>query len=179
MSKHKGENIREVWEYRLSTATPRIMRGLKTWIVEIWSQTLPDHIPAHTAHDWKDGEVVPGTARQVSATELPEPLAVFDTGIETGDDVMPSRETVAICYDWLRSVRDDYSRPDIEKLKPRVAAINKVQAEMAETQANLSHSEAVDAWLFIAEVKRIADGRGVSINEAFQLMVSATTGGAE
>lgn len=112
----KCENIREVWDYRLSTATPVMDRSGGTWKVKIYSKVNPDYVP---------GE--PETEAQ--------PLEVFDTEIphETGDEYDVSKLTV--CYEWLLTVRDKYALDNIEELKPLVKAINEANAKLAELGA--------------------------------------------
>ena len=102
--------IEDVWDYRLSTAAPLIDRRSGTWVVQIWSKNNPDYDPAA------------GPAR---------PLEEYDTGIPFVPGDEHDEEKISICYDWLLSVRDKYSRPDIEELKPVVARIRKAQAELA------------------------------------------------
>ena len=109
----KCENIREVWDYRLSTACPTIDRSSGYWVVKIYSKTNPDYDPEN-----------PST--------LALPLEEFDTGIEyeLGDEY--DVEKLTVCYEWLLSVRDNYAYDDIEKMKPIVAKINEENAKLAE-----------------------------------------------
>ena len=108
--------IRDVWDYRLSTASVMIDRISGTWVVKIISKNNPDYDPAK-----------PET--------LAKPLEVYDTGLpwEEGDEYDESKLTV--CYDWLRTVRDKYALPNIEQLKPRVKAINEKNARQAAERA--------------------------------------------
>ncbi|MCH9836292.1 hypothetical protein K0U83_11555 [bacterium] len=112
MPEISGENIREVWDYRLSNATPLIDRRGGTWVAQVWAKANPDYDPAD-----------PST--------LAAPLEVYDTGIPAtpGDEHDP--EKVLACYVWFLAVRDEYARADIEELKPFVATINQATAELA------------------------------------------------
>ena len=92
----------KVWDFRLSTAAPQIMRR-DTWVVELWP---------------------------VSGGGI-APLESFDTGIGTEPGDAYDSFKLSVCYNWLRGVRDKYSRPDIEALRPRVAEINKANAALA------------------------------------------------
>jgi len=180
VSKIIGVNTREVWDFRLSTATVRIMRQ-KTWIVEIWSKTLPDYHPERVVSDCdgETGEPIPGTERKVPETPPAEPLQVHDTKIpvEKGDD--HDRKKISVCFEWLKSVRDDYALPNIEELKPVVAEINRINAELAEVQAGLTPVEAIQVWNFIKEVKLIAEKSGLTTDEVLQKMVNGMTGEAQ
>ena len=121
MSKFAGVNIREVWDFRLSTAVPHIDTRGGTWVVNICSRNNPDSV---------DGKAVQA------------PLESFDTGIasEKGDSYDPAK--VAACYDWLLSVRDKYSLDNIEELKPIVAKINAANARQVELAAALTAASA-------------------------------------
>ncbi len=105
----KQRHITEVWDYRLSTAQPINYRGglpgvddkgepfefTGTWWACVYSQG--------------DGNAM---------------LECHDTGVDVkpgGDDKNP--EGLDACYDFYRSVRDKYSRDDIEELKEKVADI--------------------------------------------------------
>ena len=102
-------NIREVWDFRLSTATPLIDRTSGKWVVKIFAKVNPD-----------------GTG---------EPLEEYDTGIDHVVGDAHDGEKLDVCYEWLRSVRDDYAHPDIDKLKPVVVKINAANAELAKLRA--------------------------------------------
>ena len=110
------ENIREVWDYRLSTAVPTIYRDSGTWVVKIYAKENPDYDPA-------------------KPEALAQPLAEHDTGIEAveGDEYDPDK--LRPCFEWLLSVRDEYALDDIEELKPIVKKINEANAKMAELGA--------------------------------------------
>ena len=99
----EGVDIKEVWNYRLSSAVPHIETGSGTWIVCIHA---------------KDGG---------------ELLASHDTGIKTevGDERDTAK--VKECYVWLYSVRDEYALDGIEAMKAQVAKIeeaNKILSEL-------------------------------------------------
>ncbi len=78
----KGIDIKEVWDYRLSSATPLIYNTGKTWLVAIYSKG-----------------------------EENEPLETHDTGIpcEKGDTY--DKRKIIECFKWLYSVRDKYTLP--------------------------------------------------------------------
>lgn len=111
MKEFQGVDIKEVWDYRLSNAVPQIVRK-ETWIVEVWNK---ENTPCNPED--------PST--------FAKPLETYDTGImvEAGDEHDTSK--IKMCYTWLMSVRDKYSRPDIEELKPIVKKINDANAELA------------------------------------------------
>lgn len=111
--KLQGVNIREVWDFRLSTAVPQIDRSTGTWVVNIYSKTNPDYDPSK-----------PET--------LAKPLESHDTGIKfvTGDEY--DSKKVISCFEWLLKVRDKYSLDDIDERKPLVAKINAANAALAE-----------------------------------------------
>ena len=109
----QGIDIKEVWDYRLSSATPMIDRRGGTWVVHIYAKANADYDPANPE-------------------SIAQPLESFDTEIpaEKGDtwDV----EKVKVCYEWLYSVRDKYSLPNIEQMKPHVAKINAANKALAD-----------------------------------------------
>ena len=111
-----GLNIREVWNFRLSTAAPVIDRRSGTWVVHIYAKNNPDYDPAD-----------PSTVAQ--------PLESYDTGIPATPGDGYDAAKVAACYEWLYGVRDKYARPDIEELKPAVAKVEAANAALAEAQA--------------------------------------------
>lgn len=107
-----GKNITEVWDYRLSNAVPIIDRSSGTWVVQIFSKTNPDYDP-------DDPETIA------------KPLQIHDTGIPaTVNDEYDVKKLIP-CYNWLKSVRDDYSLDDIEERKPFVKKINEANAALA------------------------------------------------
>ena len=110
--KIQGKDIREVWDFRLSSAVPQIDRRSGAWVVNIYSKTNPDYDPE-------------------DPTTLAAPLESHDTGIafEEGDERDESK--VIVCYEWLLTIRDKYTLPDIEERKPLVALINKANAALA------------------------------------------------
>lgn len=118
----RGVDIKEVWNFRLSTAVPQIMRVPGgNWICQIWAKDNPDYDPEK-----------PET--------LAKPLEEYDTGIpfEPGDAYDAAK--VAKCHEWFYSRRDDYSLDNLELRKPVVAII-----EDANKIANDINSEAVAA----------------------------------
>ena len=117
MKQFKGKNILEVWDYRLSSAVPILKNTGETWIVEIWSKKNPDYVEGKT---------------------VSKPLATFDTEIRCQEGDAYDAKKISACYNWLSTVRDKYSLPNIEKLKPIVAKINAARDELA---AELSTGE--------------------------------------
>jgi len=134
VSEFEGVNIREVWDYRLSTAVPQIDRRAGTWVVKIFAKSNPDYDPSK-----------PET--------MAKPLEVHDTGIEYVDGDEYDCEKLKICYEWLLSVRDKYALPNIEELKPAAAAANKANVELSEMCKGLSPGHAklkmaeLEIWL--------------------------------
>lgn len=99
----KGQRfITEVWDYRLSTAHPINYKG-----------GLPGGEDTGTWH-----------ACVYSQGDGHELLEHHDTGVpvERGGDA-DNEPGINACYEFYRSVRDKYSRDDIEELKPKVAQI--------------------------------------------------------
>lgn len=105
MPELKGVNIKEVWDYRLSTAVPTIYNSGKTWSV------------------------------MINAKDNGDLLAVYDTKIPCEHGDAYDHKKVKGCYEWLLTVHDMYSRDNIEELKPIVAKINALNAELAATAA--------------------------------------------
>ena len=112
MPKNVGQNIREVWDYRLSHATPLIDRSSGTWVAQVWAKNNPDFDPAN-----------PET--------FSKPLAEFDTGIPAEKGDAHDARKIAKCYEWFKSVRDEFARDDIEEIKPIVRDINEATAKLA------------------------------------------------
>lgn len=113
MSEIQGLDIKEVWDYRLSTAVPTIYNQGKTWVVAIHSKG-----------------------------ESNDPLETHDTGVSTEKGDTYDTDKVKVCFEWLKSVRDKYSLPDIEERKPLVAKINRLHAEANKMERGLTASEA-------------------------------------
>lgn len=118
----EGKNTREVWDYRLSTASIYIDRRGGTWVCVIVSKSNPDY---------------------VEGAEPTEPLETYDTGIEAVEDDEYDTAKVAACYEWFKSVRDKYSHPNIEQLKPMAAKANKLMAEYAEITQGMDRIQAI------------------------------------
>lgn len=108
----EGKEIREVWDFRLSSASPLIIRE-GTWKVQIWDKNNPDYDPEN-----------PQT--------LSAPLEEHDTGIAVERNDYHDTDKVKICYEWLLTVRDKYALPNIDELKPLVAKINEANTKLAE-----------------------------------------------
>ena len=122
-----GKNIKEVWDYRLSTATILIDRRSGTWVVQIWAKNSPDYDPEK-----------PET--------LAQPLEIFDTEIPWEDGDEYSSENLTVCFEWLLTVRHAYALPNIEALKPAVVRLDKANAALAELERNLTPQER-KAWI--------------------------------
>jgi len=103
------QNIREVWDYQLSKATPLIDRSGGTWVVKIFAKNQPDFDP-------KD----PST--------LSAPLKQHDTKIPWEDNDEHDNAKLEVCYSWLREARDEFSYPDIEERKPALRRLRELQA---------------------------------------------------
>lgn len=99
-----SKSILEVWDYRLSTAAPLVYRG------------LPDGVDFANCDEGNWLGVV------CDKGDNNEPLEVFDSGVAAmhgdTDEQMPDS-----IYEFFRSVRDKYSLPNIEELKPWCADI--------------------------------------------------------
>jgi len=140
--KIQGINIREVWDYRLSIASVFIDRRGGTWVCVVASKSNPDYVPAYMVDqefeqlldddgEAYDGAPIEGTGRLIPATDIAKPLETYDTKIEVTKGDTYDTEKIKACYKWFLSVRDKYARTDIEELKPKVAKINKLNAELA------------------------------------------------
>lgn len=102
MSEIKGINTRKVFDHYLSTVTPTIYNSGKFWRIVL---------------DYKDGS---GVAEAVE-TNIP---------CEKGDTY--DCEKIKCCFEWIKSVRDKYSMPNLEELKPKVAVIRLINDDMHE-----------------------------------------------
>lgn len=122
------ENIKEVWDYRLSTAVVMIDRSGGTWVVKIFSKNNPDYDPAKPKY----------TAAQ--------PLEVFDTGIAWEENDEYDKDKLEVCFNWLLDVRDEYALSNIEELKPLVKMLDTANRNLAELEKNLTPAER-NAWL--------------------------------
>ena len=147
MAKHKGEHIREVWDWRLSNACPMLFNSGETWIVKIMAN---------------DGSGV---------------LEEHDTGYPTlvdGKYNPHDAKAVAQCYDWLRTVRDKYSRDHIELRKPVVALINNANREVNAIMAaaiDAKNSGNMDEYnRLLGEYHQVLDERNLQIKQAVKEM---------
>ncbi len=107
----KQRFITEVWDYRLSKAHPILFPG------------FPEKVEGYTEALSKNWVVC-----VYDQGENNTPLELHDTGIvftKQADDKNWQAGHDA-CYKFLRSVREKYSRPEIEKLKPLVVEIRRV-----------------------------------------------------
>ena len=107
--------ILEVWDYRLSTAEPLNYRGQIPVEQEDGSWKLEDY-PNWVACVYDQGE-------------RGEPLEIHDTGVPVEKGDLHDGKGLDACFKFYRSVRDNYSREDIEELKPEVAVIRKFDIE--------------------------------------------------
>jgi len=82
MSDIIGENIKEVWDYRVSTATPIINTSTGNWVCEVWSQSDSNN----------------------------QLLESFDTKIKVEPADHSDRAKLVVCFKWFKSVRDKYTR---------------------------------------------------------------------
>jgi hypothetical protein len=112
--KFEGVDIKEVWNFRLSTAVPQINRDGGTWVVAIYAKSNPDY---------------------VEGGKPAEPLEVHDTGIPSEPGDHHDVDKVKKCFEWLYSVRDKYALPEIEELKPAVAKIELANSKLVEALA--------------------------------------------
>lgn len=119
----EGINIREVWDFRLSSAVPGIDTRSGTWVVSIYAKENPDYDPENP-------------------TTLALPLETYDTGIKSVEGDEYDTVKVSVCYEWLKSVRDKYSLDNIEELKPSVANTNKLTASLSRACRGLSPAQA-------------------------------------
>ena len=110
MKTFAGKDIREVWDWRLSNANPILYNNEDLWIVRIFDNAAPA------------GERV----------LLAEHITDMETVGENGERNVHDYAAIAECYEWLYGVRDQYSKENIEELKPEVAAINAKNLELSE-----------------------------------------------
>lgn len=155
MKELKGIDIREVWNFRLSTAVPQIMREVGgNWIVQVWSKSNPDYVPEHTQEEYKtdelgnimfddNGDPIVLSTRVIPATGVAEPLEVYDTGIPTEHNDAYDCEKLKKCFEWLYGVRDKYSLDHLELRKPVVNLIEK--ANLIGDQINGMKQAAIEA----------------------------------
>ena len=67
-------------------------------------------------------------------------LDEYDTGVKTTGDNFDCA-AIAACYDWLRTVRDKFSREHLELRKPLVALINATNTEAVKLTADGKYAE--------------------------------------
>lgn len=103
-----GVDIKEVWDWRLSTGNPILYCDGDTWVIRIWANKSPD------------GE---STLLQEIETEIPSTGGLHD------------HAAIGKCYETLYVIRDNFSRENIDILKPLVAKINSVNKKLAEAYA--------------------------------------------
>ena len=106
MPEIRGYNIKEVWDKKLSTAEPLIVRENGTWKCCVYD-------------------------KGVSSV----PLETHDTGLPhvTGDEY--DCEKLKVCFEWFKSVRDKYADEKIEEMKPFLATIRQAEGELHEMNA--------------------------------------------
>lgn len=144
MPKHVGEDIREVWDFRLSEASPALYNSGETWVVKIHPND-----------------------------ERNEVLEEYDTGIQTvvgGKRSYFDKKAIVSCFDWLRTVRDKYSRDQLELRKPVVALINASNKEinliMSESVAAREAGDEVKADELLGKYYRVLKERNAEIKAA-------------
>lgn len=136
---YPGKDIREVWDFRLSHGTPMLFNSGETWRIKVFAND-----PHNEA--WKDhpGKEIMPISAQDEARGLKPNIRVVLEDIET--DIPTSTTTIeegqALCYPYLRKVRDKYSRSGIEHRKPVVALINSAVAKLQQLQAEGKTAEA-------------------------------------
>lgn len=108
-------DIKEVWDYRLSTATPTLYSLVgENWRVELYDKAT--------------GQIV----------------GAFDSGIPSTPEDPHNLEGMRPCYEWLLSVRDDFAYKNIEKLKPVVAEIERLRHAFLDAAEGLTVAQAGD-----------------------------------
>ena len=110
----KGIDIKEVFDYRLSTASVFIDRRSGAWVCVVASKNNPDH---------------------VEGNEPAKPLETYDTGIKVTKGDAYDTAKIKVCFEWFLSIRDKYALPNIEELKPHVAKINAANKALADLGA--------------------------------------------
>ncbi|MDC0637492.1 hypothetical protein OAP25_02205 [Flavobacteriaceae bacterium] len=106
----EGINIREVWDFRLSRASVYIDRRGGSWMCVVISKDNPDYSEC--------GEVTPV-------------LETHDTGIKAAKNDLYDKEKLKVCFEWFKTIRDNYALPNIEELKPIVSEINRLNEKLA------------------------------------------------
>lgn len=159
MPKIQGKDILEVWDFRLSLGSPILYNNGPTWVVRIWANE-------------------PGEEKRRLLEE-------HDTGIPSDGDPH-DHEAIAACYEWLRSVRDKYSRPHIELRKPVTRMINEANAKAAAINVEAALAKAAgDERLFNekrGELQAHLSVANASIKAATQIMhqqIAEAEGGAK
>jgi hypothetical protein len=99
--KFKGKFIREVWDFRLSKGCPYLYCDDQFWTIRIWANK-------------------PMGKRQMLKEHVTDIPATGNPHDEAA---------IALCYQWLYSVRDDFARDDIDEIKPRVLAMHEVDTQ--------------------------------------------------
>jgi len=116
-------------------------------ILEVWDFRLSKGSPIlyDTGEYWR---VV------INANDGSGVLAEHVTDVKTTGNVHDP-VGIAACYDWLRSVRDKYSRDHIELRKPVAAMINMANAVAAQLTAEGKKGELADHLeMANAEIKK-------------------------
>jgi len=113
---YRGVQTREVWDFRLSTASPVLHNSGKTWRIDIHP-------------------LVDGTGTPLESIETDIPVEKGEKGLIKGQ---------AACFAILRTMRDKYSHPDIEELKPVAAAINAKADSISALLEGKSRAEAME-----------------------------------
>jgi len=104
--KFKGEDIREVWDYRLSKGCPYLYCDAPYWIIRIWPNAVNRREPKKALIEY--------------VTDIPA----------TGNP--HDRRAIILCYNWLYKVRDDYAKNNMNALKPAAAKIYDINQKAIE-----------------------------------------------
>lgn len=124
----KGEEIEEVWNFRLSHGSPILFNSGKTWVIKVFATD-----PFNEAWEGHPGleviETPDGPTQRVVLEEIATDIPTAGTTIEEGQ-----RQ----CYPYLYEIRDKYSRSNIELRKPVVAMIEESRKRRAEVDAEVA-----------------------------------------
>lgn len=132
----EGKKIREVWDFRLSYASPVLYNSGAFWVIHIYANN-----PHHDA--WKDHpgrEETNGNVR-VLLEEIVTDIPTLPNG-DPKERMTPEaiKAGQQACYPILYKVREKYTRDNFELRKPVVKLINESNAECGRL-----NSEAIEA----------------------------------
>jgi len=134
MPEIQGINTREVFDHYLSTVTPTIYNRGKgdTWVICL---------------DYKDGS---GNAETHVTDILCERNDTYDC------------EKLKKCFEWIKSVRDKYSIPNIEEAKPEIAAMRLLNDDLHRVKTE-----------YVAEHGHLSVEQGKIISAQYELDLKA------